>query len=71
MIEAPALGARAQHLRQIVDAAGRKRQPASGTSNPQALAIAAISIADLVPSRKLLNICGFIPASAAASGDRP
>jgi hypothetical protein len=35
------------------------------------LAIAAISIADLVPSRKELNICGFIPAALASSGVSP
>jgi hypothetical protein len=35
------------------------------------LAIAAISIADLVPSRKELNICGFIPPARASSGVRP
>jgi len=33
--------------------------------------MAAISIADLVPSRKELNICGFMPAAFASSGDRP
>jgi hypothetical protein len=35
------------------------------------LAIAAASMADFVPSRKELNICGFIPAAFAASGVRP
>ena len=29
---------------------------------PQAFATAAISIADLVPSRNELNICAFMPA---------
>ncbi len=32
---------------------------------------AAISIADFVPSRNELNICGFMPAAFACSGVRP
>ena len=36
-----------------------------------ALATAAISMALLVPSRKLLNICAFIPPLAASSAVRP
>ena len=45
--------------------------PSSGTARPVALAIAAISIADLVPSRNELNICGFIPAASASSAESP
>ena len=45
--------------------------PAEGTSSPVALAIAAISMADLVPSRNELNICGFIPADCASSAESP
>ncbi len=63
--------AAAQDLRQVVDAAGREMQPVGGTARPVALAIAAISIADLVPSRNELNICGFIPPRSASSGVRP
>src|SRR5215471_17157272 len=48
--------AAAQHMRQVIDAAGRKPSPSAGTSRLVALAIAAISIADLVPSRNELNI---------------
>jgi len=35
------------------------------------LAIAAISMADLVPSRNELNICGFMPADCASSAVSP
>jgi len=35
------------------------------------LAIAAISIPDLVPSRNELNICGFMPPRRASSGVSP
>ena len=48
---------------EIVDPARRKLRPSVGTSSAHALAIAAISIADLVPSRNELNICGFMPAA--------
>ena len=34
-----------------------------------ALVIAAISMEDLVPSKKELNICGFMPPAAASSGE--
>ena len=50
---------------------GGKPRPSSGTARPLALATAAISSADLVPSRKELNICGFIPARFASSSVRP
>ena len=49
--------------------AGRRRRRAetatrrAAASRSQALAMAAISIADFVPSRKELNICGFMPAA--------
>ena len=60
----PPLVARPQHMRQVVDAAGRKQQAVRpARRGRQALAIAAISIADLVPSRNELNICGFMPAA--------
>ena len=42
---------------------GGNDSPSCGTLRPQALATAAISSADLVPSRKELNICGFMPAA--------
>jgi hypothetical protein len=35
------------------------------------LAIAAISMADLVPSRNELNICGFMPADCASPAVSP
>ena len=62
--------------RAALAAARRRRRagmpsPSCGTSRPQALATAAISIADLVPSRNELNICGFIPPRRASSGVRP
>ena len=52
-------------------AAGGKARPSGATSRSVALAIATISIADLVPSRKELNIFGFMPAALARSGVRP
>jgi hypothetical protein len=36
-----------------------------------ALATAAISMPDLVPSTKLLNIFGFMPAASASAGAIP
>src|SRR5215471_11482731 len=49
---------------------GGNCSPPCGTPKPQAFAIAAISIADFVPSRKELNICGFI-RSMDAMGNYP
>ena len=49
----------------------KKDRPSAGQSRPQALATAAISMPDLVPSRKELNIFGFMPPSAARSELRP
>ena len=46
---------------------GGKSKPFSGTLSSHALAIAAISRLDLVPSKKELNILGFIPAFLASS----
>jgi beta-glucosidase-like glycosyl hydrolase len=50
---------------------GGKARPFSGTASPVALAIAAISMPDLVPSMKEQNICAFMPASAACSAVSP
>ena len=56
--------------------AGRPARPRAAR-RPVALAIAAISMPDLVPSRKELNICGFMPPSrrllraSARNGPRP
>jgi hypothetical protein len=50
---------------------GGKARPSRGALSPVALAIAAISIADLVPSRNELNICGFMPDACAFSGVIP
>jgi hypothetical protein len=58
-------------VRQIIDPQGGKARPFAGTASPVAFAIAAISIADFVPSRKELNICGFMPPRRASSGVRP
>ena len=48
-----------------------KPRPSSGGHKSQALATAAISIADFVLSRNGLNICGFIPPACTVSGVRP
>ena len=50
---------------------GGKARPSRGAFRPVALEIAAISIADLVPSTNELNICGFMPAAFACSGVMP
>ena len=50
---------------------GGKPSPSGGGRRPVAFAIAAISRADFVPSRKELNIWKFIPAALACSGVRP
>ncbi len=50
---------------------GKNDSPRSCGSSPVALATAAISMPDLVPSMKLLNILGFIPAAAACSTVMP
>ena len=46
---------------------GKNERPRACGSRPVALATAAISIDDLVPSTKLLNIFGFMPAASACS----
>ena len=51
-------------------AGGNPSPPGAGV-RPVALDTAAISIADFVPSRNELNICGFMPPSAACSGEMP
>ena len=51
----------------IVEATGN---PAVGIRHARA-AIAAISMADLVPSRNELNICGFMPADCASPAVSP
>ncbi len=48
-----------------------KASPSGAGSRPQALATAAISSADLVPSRKELNICGLKSPPATCSSLKP
>ena len=50
---------------------GGKPSPAGDGASPVAFAIAAISSADLVPSRKELNIRELMPAACACSAVRP
>ena len=50
---------------------GKNDRPRSCGSSPVALATAHISIADLVPSTKLLNILAFMPAAAASAALMP
>ncbi len=47
---------------------GGKARPSRGAFKPVALEIAAISIADFVPSTKELNICEFMPAASRLFG---
>ena len=51
--------------------AGGNPSPLGAGIRPVALDTAAISIADFVPSRNELNIRGFMPPSAARSGEMP
>src|SRR5207248_4120528 len=51
--------------------AGGKDNPLGCGTRPVALHTAVISMPDLVPSMKLLNIFGFIPPRAAFSGVIP
>ncbi len=50
---------------------GGKDSPADGARSPVALATAAISMADLVPSRKELNILALRPLACARSAPSP
>ena len=50
---------------------GKKDSPRACGSRPVAFATAAISMPDLVPSTKLLNILAFIPAASAAAAVMP
>jgi hypothetical protein len=50
---------------------GGNTRPSGAGVRPEALATAAISIDDFVPSRNELNICGFMPPVFACSGVRP
>ena len=50
---------------------GGKARPSGAGLKSVALAMAAISMPDLVPSRNELNICGFIPAVSASAGVKP
>ncbi len=50
---------------------GGKSSPPGAGVRPVAFATAAISMADLVPSRKELNILGFNPPRSASSAERP
>ncbi len=50
---------------------GGKARPSGGGARAVALAMAAISSADLVPSRKELNIWLFMPAARAWSAVSP
>ena len=50
---------------------GGKASPSSGASSPVALAMAVLSMAGLEPSRKALNIFGFMPPSLACSAVTP
>src|SRR5687768_6857475 len=49
VVERSTIRARSQYARQVVDAAGREREPVGAGNKPVAFATAAISIADLVP----------------------
>ena len=62
-LQLPAHARGPQHPGEVMGAAGQEERPRFCGSRPVALATAAISMADLVPSTKLLNILGFMPAA--------
>src|SRR2546423_13746003 len=66
----PALAGLHTRARSWTEDGGNDRPSGCGT-RPVALQTAVISMPDLVPSMKLLNIFGFIPPRAAFSGVIP